>query len=310
MKPEYLNIETSKKPGSRISVKISIPFEGYKNNIEETLSKLSKTLKIPGFRAGKVPKQVVIQQLGSKQISASSLESIMDSSWKLVLKEKAINPLSEPELTNNFEDILQAMQNKKEICFTLETDIAPNPKLKKTKDLVFNIETEEFNKSEIDNFIEKSRDQFATLVPISDRSAQIGDVAVVNFKGFYTKTKKEIEGGSAESMDIDLKEGQMIPGFIEGIVGMNINEEKTLNLIFPENYHHEESKGKEATFDITLKDLKFRELPELNDEFAKQASNKSTLKEFKKEVEENLKKEFQDKQQSSERQAILEILSL
>merc|ERR1711907_165181 len=116
-------------------------------------------------------------------------------------------------------------------------------------------------------------------------------------------------GGSSESMGLELEKNKMIPGFVEGIIGMNINETKELNLVFPKDYAHEESKGKEAIFEIHLKDLKTKELPELNDEFAKQSGNKKTLKELKKDVELQLKDNFEQTQRNIKIEALIDALS-
>merc|ERR1711907_705893 len=123
--------------------------------------------------------------------------------------------------------------------------------------------------------------------------AEMGDIAIISFNGIYKNSKKSIEGGSSESMDLELEKNKMIPGFVEGIVGMNINKKKELNLTFPKDYAHEESREQEAIFEIHLKDLKTKELPELNDEFAKQSGNHKTLKDFKKDIELQLRDNFE-----------------
>merc|ERR1711907_244998 len=116
-------------------------------------------------------------------------------------------------------------------------------------------------------------------------------------------------GGSSESMGLELEKNKMIPGFVEGIVGMNINEKKELNLTFPKDYAHEESRGQEAIFEIHLKDLKTKELPELNDEFAKQSGNHKTLKDFKKDLELQLKDNFEKTQRNIKIEALIDALS-
>ena len=110
-------------------------------------------------------------------------------------------------------------------------------------------------------------------------------------------------------MDLELEKNKMIPGFVEGIVGMKINDNKTLNLKFPEDYSHEDSRGKEAIFEVTLKDLKEKELPELNDDFAKQSGNKDSLKELKKDIEKQLKENFDKTQKNIKIEALIDALS-
>merc|ERR1712010_125625 len=116
-------------------------------------------------------------------------------------------------------------------------------------------------------------------------------------------------GGSSDSMDLELEKNKMIPGFVEGIVGMKIDDNKTLTLKFPEDYSHEESRGKEAIFEVSLKDLKEKELPELNDDFAKQSGNKDSLKELKKDIEKQLKENFDNTQKNIKVEALMDALS-
>tara|TARA_Y100001970_G_scaffold285458_1_gene405306 strand:+ start:15925 stop:17313 length:1389 start_codon:yes stop_codon:yes gene_type:complete len=309
MKSKPLNIKTTLKPNSRIAVEINIPSTSCKESIDQTITKLTKSVKIPGFRPGKVPKQVIIQRLGSEQIHASALESLMDKSWKAALEQEFIEPLSEPELKETFEELLNQFEKNKDIIFTLETDVRPEPKLKTTKGLKIKINLETFDPKSVTAVLEQSRSQHATLVPITNRAAKKGDLAVISFKGIYQDTKVAIEGGSSDSMDLELEEGKMIPGFIEGIIGMSINETKNLNLTFPVDYHHEESRNRKAEFSITLNDLKAKELPKLDDAFAKQTSKKKTLKELKEELEENLKKEFDEKQNLYSREEMISALA-
>ena len=185
---------------------------------------------------------------------------------------------------------------------TLEADITPDPKLKATKGLETESEIVNFDPAKVDELIEQSRKQLATLIPVESRSAEKGDIAVVNFKGTY-EDGSEIEGGSANAMDIELEEGQMIPGFIEGIFGMNINDEKTLKCQFPKDYPQEQARGKKATFIVTLKDLKTRELPKLDDNFAKQASEASSMDELRQDLEKRLKADATNRRKSNKKES-------
>merc|ERR1712159_907223 len=148
----------------------------------------------------------------------------------------------------------------------------------------------------VEELIQQSRSQLATKVPITDRAAKKGDIALVSFKGKFSDDGSEIEGGSANSIEIELEEGRMIKGFIEGVTGMNINDEKILKCEFPKDYHQEEAKGRKAEFTVNLEDLKVKELPELNDEFAKQASDKENMNDLRADLEKRLKEDTERKQ--------------
>ena len=309
MKEQSLKVKTSSLPQSRLSIELDIPSSSCKSIVEETIKNISRSVKLPGFRSGKIPKQVLIQRIGLSQLHASALEKIIDKYWKEALQIESIVPLCEPELEDGFESLLARFNPEENLKLILKTDIEPKLKLKKTKGLKVEIQKNKFDPKSIDEALEKSRNQLANIIPVVNRPAQMGDIAVISFNGTYKNSNKSIEGGSSESMDLELEKNKMIPGFVEGIVGMNINEKKELNLKFPKDYAHEESKGKEAIFKIHLKDLKTKELPELNDEFAKQSGNKKTLKDLKKDVELQLKDNFEKTQRNIKIEALLDALS-
>ncbi len=308
MSAAKLKVKTSSKPNSRIAVEVEVSSDRCKNSYNEALNKLSRSISIPGFRKGKVPRAVVIQQIGVKRIQASALESLLQKVWTEILDQEGIEPLCEPELEDGFETILENFNPEEILTLKLETDIYPNPTLKKSSGLTAEVETLKFDPNKVDELIEESRNQLATKVPVSDRAAKKGDIALVSFKGSFSDDGSEIEGGSADSIEIDLKEGRMIPGFIEGVIGMNINENKILKCEFPKDYHQEDAKGRKAEFNVTLEDLKIKELPELNDDFAKQASDKENMAELRSDLEKRLKEDNDKKQIKNRQDSLLDSL--
>jgi len=308
MSAAKLKVKTSSKPNSRIAVEVEVPADRCKNSYDEALNKLSRSISIPGFRKGKIPRAVVIQQLGVKRIQASALESLLQKIWTETLDQEGIEPLCEPELEDGFENILDNFNPEKVLKLKLETDIEPIPTLKKSKGLTAEVETEIFDSKKVDELIEQSRAQLATKVPVSDRAAIKGDIALVSFKGTFSDDGSEIEGGSADSIEIELEEGRMIPGFIEGVIGMNIKDKKVLKCEFPKDYHQEDAKGRKAEFNVTLEDLKIKELPELNDEFAKQASDKENLADLRSDLEKRLKEDNEKKQLAKRQNSLLDAL--
>ena len=307
MSAKKLTVSTSSLPNSRIAVEVEVPADRCKSSYEEALLRLTKTVSLPGFRKGKVPKAVILQQIGQERIKASALETLLQKSWQDVLEEKTIKPICEPELKEEFEVLLKNFHPEKTLSIIYETDIAPSPKLKTTKGLQAEAKKVEYNPEKVNELIEQSRKQLATIVPVEDRAAQMGDIAVVSFKGTY-EDGSIIEGGDSDSMDLELEEGRMIPGFIEGVIGMNINQEKSLKCQFPNDYHKEDSQGKKANFIVKLKDLKTRELPALDDAFAKQASDKNTIDELKDDLEKRLKEEVQKEQIKNRQESLLNVL--
>ncbi|MFL0777619.1 MAG: trigger factor [Prochlorococcus sp.] len=303
-----LKVKTDPRPSSRLAVEVEVPADRCQASYDSALAKLSRTVNLPGFRKGKVPKAVLLQQIGPMRIRATALESLVDQVWREAIKQEAIESLGQPDLTEDFDKLLESFQPGEALTLCLETDVAPSPKLKNTKGLKAEAEPVTFDPSRIDELIEQSRKQLATLVPIENRPAAQGDVAVVSFKGSFSDDGSEIEGGSADSMDVELEDGQMIPGFIEGIIGMAIGDEKTVVCQFPDDYSNEEARGRKASFEINVKDLKTRELPDLDDAFAKQASDKETLAELRSDLEERLKDDAERRHRSNRQSALLQSL--
>ena len=308
MSAASLKVKTTARPGSRMAVEVAVPAERCKESYEAAVSRLSRTINLPGFRKGKVPRAVLMQQIGPMRIRATALESMVDGVWREAIEQEKIEALGQPDLTDGFEKLLDAFDPGKELTLVLETDVAPVPKLKSTKGLKAEAESVSYDPAKVDEMIEQSRRQMATLVPVENRNAATGDVAVVGFSGTFSDDGSAIEGGSADSMDVELEDGRMIPGFVEGIVGMAIGDEKTVECQFPEEYPKEDARGRKASFVINLKDLKTRELPELDDAFAKQASDKETMAELRADLEERLKDDAERRQKSNRHDALIAAL--
>ena len=308
MSAASLKVKTTARPGSRLAVEVEVPAERCKESYESAVSSLSRSIKLPGFRTGRVPRAVLLQQIGPLRIRATALESMVDGVWREAIEQEKIEALGQPDLTDGFDKLLDAFDPGKVLKVTLETDVAPVPKLKATKGLKAEAESVSYDPAKVDEMIDQSRRQLATLVPVENRAAASGDVAVVGFSGTYSDDGTAIEGGSADSMDVELEDGRMIPGFVEGIVGMAIGDEKTVECQFPEDYPKEDARGRKASFVISLKDLKSRELPELDDAFAKQASDKQTMEELRADLETRLKEDAERRQTSNRHDALIAAL--
>ena len=308
MSASTLKVKTESRPSSRMAVEVAIPADRCQASYDAAVSRLSRSVNLPGFRKGKVPRAVLLQQIGVERIQASAIEDLVEVVWKEALDQESIDALGQPQLNEGFDKLLEQFKPGEGLTITLETDVSPTPKLKSTKGLKAEAEAVTFNPEKVNEMLEQSRRELATLVPVEDRAAAMGDVAVVQFKGSFSDDGSAIEGGSADSMDVDLEKGRMIPGFIEGIIGMRIGDQKTVDCQFPDDYSNEEARGKKASFEISLKDLKTRELPELNDEFAKQSSDKSTLAELRSDLEQRLKEDAERRRHSNRKDALLKAL--
>ena len=308
MSAATLKVSTESRPSSRLAVTVTVPGERCRASYEEAIKSLSRSINLPGFRKGKVPRSVLVQQLGGVRIKATALEKLIDSAWRDAIKQESLEPISQPDLSSGFDGLLESFNPGSELTFTLEADVAPTPKLKSTKGLKAEYEAVAYDASRVDSMIEDSRKQLATVVPVEGRAAEKGDIAVLGFKGTYSDDGSEIDGGSADSMDVDLDNGRMIPGFIEGVIGMKVGESKSVDCQFPDDYPKEDARGRKATFEIELKDLKTRELPELDDAFAKQASEQDTMADLRKDLEQRLKDDAERRQTSNRNDGLVKAL--
>lgn len=303
-----LKVKTSSLPGSRLALEVGVPAGRCKASYEAAVDKLSRSIRLPGFRKGKVPKPVLLQQMGPLRVKASALEELVDSVLRDAVAQEKVDVLGQPELSGGFEELLEKFDPAKELVVTLEMDVAPTPTLKATKGLSAEAESVAYDPKRVDELLDQSRRQLATLVPVSDRAAAMGDVAVVSFSGEFSDDNSAIEGGSASGLDVELEEGRMITGFVEGVVGMKPGDKKDVDCQFPEDYPQEVCRGRKARFAITLDELKGRELPELDDAFAQQASDKKTLSELREDLENRLKQDAEQRQKNNRQEALLKAL--
>jgi len=303
-----LKVSTSPRPGSRMAVDIDVPGARSQASYEAALAKLSRSIKLPGFRKGKVPRPVLLQQIGPLRIRATALEDLVDSSFREAVGQEKIEAIGQPQLSEDFEVVLARFEPGDGLSFTLELDVEPTPSLKTTKGLKAEAETISYDPARVDELLDQSRRQMATLVPVEGRAAASGDVVEVRFSGTFSDTGEVITGGSSDGMEVELEEGRMIPGFIEGIIGMEPGDSRTVSCSFPESYPQADAAGRKAEFAITLIELKTQELPPLDDDFAQQASDKSTLAELRADLETRLQEDAERRHRANRHDSLVEAL--
>jgi len=303
-----MQVKATPRPGSRVALEVAIPGSRSQASYEAAVEKLSRSIKLPGFRKGKVPRPVLLQQIGPLRIRATALEDLVDSAFRDALDIEKVAAIGRPELTEGFEVVLERFEPGSDLTITLELDVEPTPSLKKTKGLKAEAEAISYDPARVDELLDQSRKQLATLVPVEGRAAQSGDVAVLSFSGVYADTDEAISGGSSDALEVELEEGRMIPGFVEGVIGMAVGETKTVDCQFPESYPQEDAAGRKARFEISLKELKTHELPALDDAFAQQASDKQTLAELREELETRLKDDAEGRAKAARHDALLSAL--
>ena len=306
-----MKVTQEKLPDSQVGLEIEVPADVSKQTYEQTLRKYMKTANIPGFRKGKVPRQLLVQQLGAARIKAAALEELVQTSIDKAIAQEKIEALGNYQLRSGFEALIEEFEPGKLLIISASVDVPPEAELKKYQGLSVQVEETTYDAKRVTETLESYQQNLASLVPIEDRAAQENDVAVVDFVGKTVedgKDPEEFEGGSATEFQVEIKEGRFIPGFVEGIVGMGLGETKDVNVSFPSDYPQEDLAGKPAVFSITLNDLKERELPEIDDDLAQEVSEFETLEELERSLEERFKKEAGETTQSSIEKALLDEL--
>ncbi len=269
-----------------VKLTIEIDAEEFDKSMQKAYLKNRKHINIPGFRKGKAPRKIIEQFYGEAIFYEDAANDIIISTYSDAVKETGIEPVSQPEF-----DIIQ-IGNGQNFIYSADVVVKPEVELGEYKGI--EIEKVEYNVTDedVENEISKIREENARLINIEDRPVQEGDQVILDYKGMIDG--EEFEGGSAENAVLEVGSNMFIPGFEEQLIGMNIGEEKEIKVTFPEDYHVEEIKGKEAVFKVKIKEIKEKELPELDDEFAKDVSEFDTFEEFKADVKRKLEEAVQD----------------
>ena len=305
-----MKVTQEKLPASQVGLEIEIPPEKSKQAYEQVIQNFARSANIPGFRKGKVPRQVLIQRLGVVRIKAAALEDLIESGVTEALKQEEVKAIGQPQLRTSFEELIGQYEPGNPLTFRATVDVQPEINLTQYTGLQVQVEEVKYDPASIDKVIEENRQEMATSIPVEGRAAQMGDVAVVDFKGILVNDddpEAEVEpipGGEATDFQVELNEGKFIEGFIDGIVGMNIGETKEVDAKFPSEYPQPEFADRKAKFTVTLKELKEKELPEVNDDFAQEVGEFETLEELRASLEKRFQEEAENKTKANKHQAL------
>jgi trigger factor len=291
-----MKVIQEKLPASQIGLEVEIPAETSKNTYEKVVKELARSTTIPGFRRGKIPRPILLQRLGHQRVKAAVLEELIQDSLKQAIEQESLETIGNYQLRSKFEELLEEYKPGEAIIFQAAVDVQPEVTLGQYQGLTVKAEEVVYDPKQVDELLEERRTRLATLVPIEERAAQMGDVAVVDFQGRKPAANEGeegelIPGAEGNDFQVELGEGRFIPGFVEAIAGMNLDETKQVHLNFPEDYPQENLAGQPVVFTITLKEIKEKELPELDDDFAQEVSEFETMAELR----ESLEKQYQQK---------------
>ena len=285
-------------------VKLSFVVESkmFDEGIRKAYAKNAKRFNVPGFRRGKAPMMVIENHYGSGVFYEDAFDIIFPDIYRAALEEHEVKPVDRPELD------IEQIEKGKDLIFSVEVFVRPDVELGAYTHLGIEKKVEEVTDEDVMAEIERARDKAARFVEVTDRPAKLDDQANIDYAGYLDGVA--FEGGTAQGHDLTLGSGSFIPGFEDQVVGMNIGEEKDINVTFPEEYHSKELSGKPVVFKVKLNSLREKEMPALDDEFVKEASESAnTVEEYKAEVRAKLEKQAEDRADAAFESEIIETVS-
>lgn len=257
-----MSVKWEKQEGNEGVLTVTVPAEEVNAGLDKAFKKVVKQVNVPGFRKGKMPRQMFEQRFGAEALYQDALDFILPDAYASAVEEAGINPVDRPEID------IEQMEKGKELIFTAKVIVEPEVELGDYKGLEVEKEDTEVTEEDLNKAIEADLARKAELVVKEEGEVAEGDVVNLDFDGYVND--EAFEGGKAEGYDLEIGSGQFIPGFEEQLIGTKVGDEKDVNVTFPEEYHAEELAGKEAVFKVKINEVKSKEVPELDDEMAKE----------------------------------------
>jgi len=282
---------------NEVKLEITVEAEKFENAMKKVYFQNCKYFNIPGFRKGKAPMAIVEKYYGKEIFYEDAFNEVATEEYDIALKENNIEVVSRPNI-----DIIQ-IEKGKDLIFTAIVQTKPEVELGKYKGI--EIKKVEYNVTDhdIEHELGHMQEKNSRLITVEDRAVEEGDITVIDFEGFVDGVA--FEGGKGENYELTIGSKTFIPGFEDQVVGMKIDEEKEVNVKFPEEYFSKDLAGKDAMFKVKLHEIKKKELPELDDEFAKDVSEYDTLEELKNSIKEKIEEENKQKEKYETQEAVI-----
>ncbi len=285
------------KNANEVKLEITVDAEKFDNAIKKVYFKSAKYFNIPGFRKGKAPMQIVEKYYGKEIFYEDAFNEVAGEALDEAVKENDLYVVSRPDI-----DVTQ-IEKGKDLIFTAVMQTKPEAELGKYKGVEIKKIEYKVTDDDINHELGHMQEHNARIVSVEDRPVEKGDITVIDFEGFVDG--KAFDGGKAEGHELEIGSNTFIPGFEDQIVGMKIDEEKDINVKFPDEYFSKDLAGKDATFKVKLHEIKKKELPELDDEFAKDVSEFDTLKELKEDIKNKQQKQNDDRAKYETQDAVI-----
>lgn len=277
----YMSAKWEKQEGNTGVLTVELPAEKVNAALDKAFKKVVKQINVPGFRKGKMPRQMFEKRFGVESLYQDALELLVNENYPLAIDETGISPVDQPEIDFEMEDL----GKNKDFKFTATVIVKPEVELGDYKGLEVKKQETTVTDEEIEQQLKDQQTRLAELVVKEDSAIENGDTAVIDFEGF--QDGEAFEGGKGDNYSLEIGSGSFIPGFEEQLIGAKAGEEKEVVVTFPEEYHAAELAGKEATFKVNVKEVKGKELPELDDDFAQEVDSEvKTLDELRTKLKE------------------------
>ncbi|MCM1103747.1 MAG: trigger factor [bacterium] len=293
-----LQVEKLEKNMAKLTIEVSAEELG--KAIESAYQKTKNKVSIPGFRKGKVPRKMIEQMYGKGVFYEDAANELIPQAYAEALEECGEEIVSQPSI-----EVTQ-IEEGKPFIFTAAVALKPEVSLGKYKGVQIEKISTEVTDEEIDAKINEERESNAREITVEDRAVKDGDMTVLDFEGFVDGVA--FAGGKGENYPLTIGSGAFIPGFEEQLIGAELNKEIEVNVTFPEDYQAEELKGKAAVFKCTVKEIKEKELPDLDDEFASEVSEFETMAEYREDVKKNLAEKKETEAKDKKEEAVIEAI--
>ncbi len=295
-----MSLQVEKLEKNMAKLTIEVPAEELEKAIENVYQRTKKNISIPGFRKGKVPRKMVERMYGKEVFYEDAVNDLLPDAYEAALDECEEEIVSSPKI-----EVVQ-VEAGKPLIFTAEVATKPEIGLGKYKGVKIDKIDTEVTEEEVNAELDRERENNARNIAVEDRPVKDGDMTIIDFEGFVDGVP--FEGGKGEDYPLTIGSGAFIPGFEEQLVGAEIGKEAEVNVTFPENYQAEELKGKAALFKCTVKEIKEKELPELDDEFASEVSEFDTLAEYKEDIKKNLTERKEREAKNAKEDAVIDAI--
>lgn len=263
-----------------VKLTFEVSSEEFEKGLETAFDKNKNKFKVPGFRKGKVTRQIVEKMYGPQVLYEDAVNALLPDAYAAAAQESGLDIVSQPEID------VEQIEKGKSLIFTATVAVKPEVALGQYKDIEIAKADTTVTDEDIAAELDRTREQNSRTVTVEGRAVENGDTAIIDFEGFVDGNA--FEGGKGENYSLVIGSHSFIDNFEDQLIGRNVGDEVEVNVTFPEDYHAEELKGKPAMFKVTVKEIKTKELPELNDEFAQDVSEFDTLEEYKADVKKNL----------------------